>query len=100
MERRPARSAGTGTEPLVGERAGPVRREPVQPADRREQLREHRLAARLSRLGGEQVGERVELVEHRLGRAAQVARAVAGRDEAPQRLRGSGAIGDSHAPGR
>ena len=85
-------------EPPVGERGRTVAREPVQPADGRQQLGEHRLAARLPGLGGEQVGERVELVEHRHRRAAQVARPVDGGDERPEGLGGGGAVARGHAP--
>jgi len=87
-------------EPLVGERARPVVGQPVQSADGREQLGEHCLAARLAGVGGEQVGKRVELVEHRHRGTPQVPRPVARRDERPQRLRGGGAVDRGHVPGR
>ena len=70
-------------EPAIGQRCRAVVRQPVQTADGRQQLREQRLAARLPGLGGEQVGERVELVEHGHRRAAQVTRAVRAERPAP-----------------
>ena len=79
-----------GAEPAVGERVRALGGEAVQPAHRGQQLGERRLAARLPGLGGEQVGQRVELVQDGLRRPAQVARAVARRDERPHRLRGGG----------
>ena len=90
-----------GSEAAVGERVRPVGRQAVQAAHRRQQLGERRLAARLPGLGGEQVGERVQLVEHGLRRPAQVAGAVARRHERPQGLRGGGLVdGCSMSAGR
>jgi hypothetical protein len=83
-------------EPLIGELCRAVGREPVQPAHRRQQLGEQRLAARLPRLGGEQVSERLEFVEQGDRGAAQVARAVTRGDERPERLRCGCAVARGH----
>jgi hypothetical protein len=87
----PRAQRGDAPEPPVAQRARSVVGQVVQPADRRQQLGEHRLRARLADAVGQRVGERVELVEDRRRRAPQVASAPRGGDERPQRL-GRGAL--------
>ena len=88
QQRAPARPQhGDPPEALVAQRARAVVGEVVQAADRRQQLGEHALGPRLADRVGERVGQRVELVEDRGGRAAQVARAPRRGDERPQGLR-------------
>ena len=73
---------------LVGQVARRVGGDPAQRVDRGEDLHRDRLGARAALLAGQQLAERVDLVEHDLRDAAQVARAVRQRQRGPERLHG------------
>ena len=79
---------------------GPLRRDPVQRVDRRQDLHRERLVARLALLVGDQVADRVGLVEQHLRGALQVAGAVGERQLRPERLHLGDRVDDRRRPRR
>ncbi len=74
-------------EPAVGEGFRPVVGERAEPGDRGQDLAQHRLGARPSRLLRDQQRELVQIVEHQPRRAPHVPRPGGSRHRGPERLR-------------
>jgi hypothetical protein len=71
---------------LARQDARAVLGQPLQRLDGGQQLHDLDLGARTSLLGDDEVGQLVELVDHRLGGAGHVAGAIAEAQRRPQRL--------------